>query len=342
MSVQTREAPPRGKVSVRPAGSGGSAPGGGRGTGKGTLPYLLLLPALGLTAVLLGWPLVTNGMLSFQNLNMTQLIQHVTEWNGFANYTDTLTSETFWRVTLRSVIFTAVNVVVIILVGTLVGLLLARLGPKMRLLLSVGLVLAWAMPPIAGTTVYQWLFAQRFGVVNWVLAKIGFTSMADYNWTGSQLSTFFVVSLLIVWTSVPFVAINLYAATTTISRELYEAAALDGAGAWQSFKSVTFPFLKPFLMVATFLEVIWIFKAFPHVFAINEGGPDRLTETLPVYAFVEGVGNQHYGAGAAISVLTILILLALMSYYLRLVLRQEAQDDEAGESTTDRKKGERA
>ncbi|WP_369200115.1 carbohydrate ABC transporter permease [Streptomyces sp. PU-14G] len=295
---------------------------------KGSLPYLLLLPALGLTAVFLGWPLVNNGMLSFQSLNRTQLIQHVTEWRGIGNYTDTLTSDEFWRVTLRSMIFTSVNVVLIIVVGTLIGLLLARLGPKMRLLLSIGLVLAWAMPIIAATTVYQWLFAQRFGVVNWVLAKIGFDSMADYNWTGTQLSTFFVISLLIVWTSVPFVAINLYAATTTISKELYEAAALDGAGAWKSFKNVTFPFLKPFLMVATFLEVIWIFKAFPHVFAINEGGPDRLTETLPVYAFVEGVGNQHYGAGAAISVLTILILLALMAYYLRIVIRQEDADDE--------------
>jgi N,N'-diacetylchitobiose transport system permease protein len=330
MSVQTGEAPPGEKVPSRPV-AVAVAPEGGRSRAKGALPYLLLLPALALTVVFLGYPLVMNGMLSFQNLNMTQLIQRVTEWTGTSNYTDTLTSETFWRVTLRSVIFTVVNVVLIMVAGTLVGLLLARLGPKMRLLLSSGLVLAWAMPIIAATTVYQWLFAQRFGVVNWVLAKAGFSSMADYNWTGTQLSTFFVVSLLIVWTSVPFVAINLYAATTTISRELYEAAALDGAGAWKSFKNVTFPFLKPFLMVATFLEVIWIFKAFPHIFAVNQGGPDRLTETLPVYAFVEGVGNQHYGAGAAISVLTILILLALMSYYLRMVLRQE-DDDEAAEA----------
>ncbi|GAA2071985.1 sugar ABC transporter permease [Streptomyces albiaxialis] len=329
MSVNTGKAPPEDKVPFKPLGSE-LAPSEVRPerAPRAGLPYLLMLPALAATAVFLGYPLVQNGILSFQNLNMTQLIQHVTEWHGFSNYTDTLTNEQFWRVVLRSMIFTAVNVVAIMVGGTLVGLLLARLGSKMRLLLSIGLVLAWAMPIIAATTVYQWLFAQRFGVVNWVLAKIGFEGMSDYNWTGSQLSTFFVISLLLTWTSIPFVAINLYAATTTISRELYEAAALDGAGAWKSFKNVTFPFLKPFLLVATFLEVIWIFKAFPHVFAVNEGGPDRLTETLPVYAFVEGVGNQHYGAGAAISMLTILILLALMSYYLRIVLKQEDADDE--------------
>lgn len=326
MSVQTQQAPPSARSAPRTARQAGDPRGAPATRSRRTLPYLLLLPALAVTAVFLGWPLVMNGLLSFQNLNMTQLIQHVTEWTGTDNYRETLGSEDFWRVTLRSVLFTVVNVALIMVGGTLVGLLLARLGARMRLLLSVGLVLAWAMPVIAATTVYQWLFAQRFGVVNWVLDAAGFHSMADFNWTGGQLSTFFVISLLIVWTSVPFVAINLYAATTTIPRELYEAAALDGANARQSFATVTLPFLKPFLLVTTFLEVIWIFKAFPHIFAVNEGGPNRLTETLPVYAFVEGVGNQHYGMGAAISVLTILILLALMSYYLRLALRQEEDE----------------
>jgi N,N'-diacetylchitobiose transport system permease protein len=289
-------------------------------------PYLLILPALLATAVLLGWPLVKNGMLSFQNLNPRQLILHLTEWNGVDNYKEVLQSSDFWKVTERTVIFTAANVVLTMLIGGLVGLLLARLGKKMRLLLMLGLVLAWAMPMIAATTVYQWLFAQRFGVVNYVLDTLGWHSMADYNWTGGQFSTFSVVTLLIVWQSIPFVAINLYAASTTIPKELYEAASLDGAGSWKSFTSVTFPFLKPFLLATTFLEVIWVFKSFAQLFAINGGGPDRLTETLPVYAFVEGVGNQHFGMGAAISFLTIIVLLVITGYYLRIVLKQEEDE----------------
>lgn len=297
-----------------------------RGRSAAAAPYLLLLPALLATLTLLGWPLVKNGMLSFQNLNARQLIQHLTEWNGFDNYQEALGSSEFWSVVQRTVYFTAANVVLIMLLGTLVGLLLARLGKRMRLLLMLGLVLAWAMPIIAATTVYQWLFAQRYGVVNWVLDKAGWHSMADYNWLGTQFSTFSVVAMLIVWQSVPFVAINLYAATTTIPKELYEAASLDGAGPWKSFTSVTFPFLRPFLYATTFLEVIWVFKAFPQIFAINEGGPDRLTETLPIYAFVEGVGNQHFGMGAAISFLTILVLIVITSYYLRAVIKQEEDE----------------
>lgn len=331
MSVQTQGTDTAGGPAVRKARIPGPPRGADRDSGSpsrrgAAAPYLLLLPALLATLVLLGWPLVKNGMLSFQNLNPRQLIQHLTEWNGVDNYKEVLTGSDFWKVVERSIFFTAANVVLIMGFGTLIGLLLARLGKRMRLTLLVGLVLAWAMPTIAATTVYQWLFAQRYGVVNWVLDKLGWHSMADYNWMGSQFSTFSVITLLIVWMSIPFVAINLYAATTTIPRELYEAASLDGAGAWQSFTSVTLPFLRPFLYSTTFLEVIWVFKAFAQVFAMNAGGPDRLTETLPVYAYVEGVGNQHFGVGAAISFLTILVLLVMTSYYLRMVLKQEEDE----------------
>ncbi|MGV9450477.1 carbohydrate ABC transporter permease [Streptomyces sp. NPDC003635] len=329
MTVQT-ERPPSGPTDVRKSDPSGAGPAPRAASRLGALaPYLLLLPAVAASVLLLGWPLLKDALLSFQNLNMAQLIQHVTEWNGVDNYTEVLGSEDFWRVTLRSILFTAVNVALTMVIGALVGLLLARLGRRMRFTLLIGLVLAWAMPVVAATTVYQWLFAQRFGVVNWVLDKLGWHSMADYSWTSGQMSTFFVVTMLIVWMSIPFVAINLYAATTTIPVELYEAAALDGAGAWKSFMTVTFPFLRPFLYATTFLEIIWIFKAFVQVYTFNQGGPDRLTEILPVYAYIEGVGNQHYGMGAAIALLTILILLGLTAYYLRIVLKQE-KEEEAG------------
>ncbi|WP_370421368.1 carbohydrate ABC transporter permease [Streptomyces sp. QH1-20] len=320
MSVQSEKAAHRAPEARK--GDVPPSPGRDRRAAEG-VPYLLLLPSIVAAAIFLGWPLVKNVILSFQNLNMKQIIQHLTEWNGVENYREVLSNSDFWRVVGRSVLFTATNVALIMLLGCLVGLLLARLGNKMRLLLSVGLILSWAMPVIAATTVFQWLFDSRYGVVNWLLDSLGWHSMAGFNWTGSQISTFFVITLVVVWQSIPFVAFNLYAATTTIPKELYEAAELDGAGPLKSFTSVTFPFLRPFFYATTFLEVIWIFKAFPQVFAINGGGPDRRTETLPIYSFVEGGGNQHYGMGAAISVLTILILLGLVSYYLRIVLKQE-------------------
>ncbi|GGV07993.1 sugar ABC transporter permease [Kitasatospora herbaricolor] len=330
--VQTRS-PESGKADmaateqIAPPTAGGT-PTNGRPTAGPRLltriaPYLLLLPAILATLFLLGYPLLKTVLVSFQNLNSRQLVQHLTEWNGFENYTEQLSNGEFWHTTGRSVAFTVVNVVLIMVGGTLVGLLLNRLGKWMRLFLSASLILAWAMPIVASTTVYTWLFDQKYGVVNWLLDKLGFHGMLDYNWFSDQYSTFFVIILLIVWGSIPFVAFNMYAGLTTIPTELYEAARMDGAGSLKIFSSVIFPSLKPFFLATTFLEVIWVFKAFTQVFAMNMGGPQRLTETLPVYAFIEGVSNNHYGTGSAIAVLTILMLGALMAYYFRIILKQE-------------------
>ncbi|MEE1784813.1 sugar ABC transporter permease [Streptomyces sp. SP17BM10] len=301
----------------------GRRPAQGRSLGARSAPYLLLLPAVAATVFLLGWPLLKIAVVSFQNLNKRQFIQHLTEWNGFANYTEQLGSSEFWAITLRTVVFTAVNVVLIMVFGSLIGLLLDRLGKRMRLALSVALLLAWAMPIVAATTVYTWLFDQHYGVVNWFLDKLGWHSMADFSWTSGEYSTFFVVILLIVWQSIPFVAFNTYAGLTTIPKELYEAARMDGAGSFKVFGSVIFPILKPFFLATTFLEVIWVFKSFTQVYLINKGGPDGLTRTLPVHAFLEGFGAQRFGVGSAIAVLTILMLSLLMAYYFRIILKQE-------------------
>ncbi|HJD80425.1 sugar ABC transporter permease [Kitasatospora aureofaciens] len=315
-------------TSAAGGGAGGTAPkrtrsAGGPGIGSRLAPYLLLLPATVATLALLGWPLLKTVLLSFQNLNRRQLVMHLTEWTGFDNYKEQLTDPDFWAVTGRTVAFTLINVVLIMIGGTLIGLLLNHLGKKMRLALSIALLMAWAMPVVAATTVYTWLFDQQWGVVNWLLDQLGWHSMADYNWMSDEYSTFFVVILLVVWMSIPFVAFNMYAGLTTVPKELYEAARMDGAGSLKIFSSVIFPNLKPFFLATTFLEVIWVFKSFTQVYAINGGGPENLTRTLPVHAFLEGSGSQHYGVGAAIAVLTILMLGALMAYYFRIMIEQE-------------------
>ncbi|MFE4514561.1 carbohydrate ABC transporter permease [Kitasatospora sp. NPDC056783] len=331
--VQT-QSPEPGKAAVAfekgaaGGGSKGTAPkgsrsAGGPGLGARLAPYLLLLPATVATLALLGWPLIKTVLLSFQNLNRRQLVMHLTEWNGFDNYKEQLTDPEFWAVTGRSVAFTLVNVVLIMVGGTLVGLLLNQLGKKMRLVLQIALLLAWAMPVVAATTVYTWLFDSQWGVVNWILEQLGWHSMHGYNWLSNEYTTFFIIILLIVWMSIPFVAFNMYAGLTTIPKELYEAARMDGAGAVKIFTAVIFPNLKPFFLATTFLEVIWVFKSFTQVYAVNAGGPESLTRTLPVHAFLEGSSGQHYGIGAAIAVLTILMLGGLMAFYFRIMIKQE-------------------
>lgn len=289
------------------------------------LPYLLLAPAVAALTGVLGVALLRNVAISFQDFGRTQLISRSTEWAGLENYRTVLEDPRFWSSLLRTFVFMAANVALIMVLGTLIGLLLNRLGRRMRLLLAVCLVAAWAMPVVATTTVFRWLFDTQFGVANWALRTLGFAGYEQHNWFSSGLSTLTIVTVLIVWASVPFVALNLYAGLTTISGEIYEAARVDGASSWRLFWSVVAPIMRPFFLITTFLEIIWVFKAFVQVYAMNSGGPDRESETLPVMAYIEGMMQNQYGSAAAISVLTLLILLVALSFYFRLILKQEKE-----------------
>jgi len=289
----------------------------------GITPYLLLLPALVAIVVFIVYPSVDELLISFQRLNAFELIGHVTHWIGFANYQSILSSGTFWVIFNRTVWFTVINVVLIMGGGTLIGLLLNRLGTKVRFTLSIAMVFAWAVPVAASTTVFQWLFDQQTGVVDWALAKLGFSGMAHYDWMSNEYTAFAVVILCIVWQSIPFVAFNVYAGLTTISTELFEAARLDGAGAVRIFRSVIFPMLRPLFFGTVFLEIIWVFGALNQVLLITGGNPVGKTVTLPVYAYLEGIGEQGYGMGSAIAAVTIVMLCLMMSFYFRIILKQE-------------------
>lgn len=298
---------------------------GRRSLPAGLIPYLLVAPAVICGAGLLLYPLVRNLILSFQDIGRRELITRETVWAGFSNYTGLLTDSDFWTVVVRSLLFTMANVVLIMGIGSLIGILLNRLGKKMRLVLSAALVTAWAMPIVAAVTVFQWLFDEQFGIANWIMRTLGVSGYEQHNWFQTGMATLTIVTVLVVWGSIPFVALNMYAGLTTIGNELYEAARMDGASGWQTFWAVVFPSLKPFFLITTFLEIIWVFKAFTQVYAMNAGGPDRSSETLPVFAYIEGQGQFHYGVAAAISVLTIVMLVAIMSFYFRLIMKQEEE-----------------
>lgn len=127
-----------------------------------------------------------------------------------------------------------------------------------------------------------------------------------------------------MWQAVPFVAFSVQAELSTIPSELYEAARLDGASAWQLFRSVTVPMLRSIFMVLAFLSFIWDFKVFTQVWAVRQGGPNRSTVTLPVYIYEQGISASHFGIGAAGSVVMVAILAGLLAYYIRHMLKTES------------------
>jgi N,N'-diacetylchitobiose transport system permease protein len=289
------------------------------------LPYLLVAPTVLGTAYLLAYPLVRNLLISFQKFGIGQLIRGGAEFVGLDNYRKILTDQMFWDVVRRTFVFTAINVGLIMVLSTLVALLIGALGKWMRFAVMGGLVLAWAIPVIAATTVFQWLFQSQLGVVNWVLVALGFKQYEGYAWFAHGSSTFAIIVVLIVWQSVPFAALTLYAAITTVPQELHESAQIDGAGGFKTFWLITFPILRPMFGLILCLQIIWVFKCFVQIWAISQGGPDNATLTLPVYAYQIAQSLNRYDLGAAISMVTVLLLTVVLLAYFRQMFKEEGE-----------------
>lgn len=317
--------PPAG--TVPPVGLEPAAGGGGVGRRArrrrpvGALPYGLLVPSVVLLLGLLGYPLFVLVRTSFQQLDLRQLIRRQTVWTGFDNYRTILTDGEFWAVTIRTVVFAAVCVALTIGLGTLVALLMRRASRSMRLLISAGLLLAWATPPVSAATVFKWLFDEQYGVVDWLVTKLTPLDWSQHSWFDSQLPAFSVIVLCVVWQAIPFIALTLYAGLTTVPDAILEAARIDGAGAWRSFWSVTGPMLKPLYLILASLSVIWDLKVFTQVYVITRGGPDRKTLLINLYTYIEGFGASRFGVASAAAVVMVLITLAATIWYVRSMVR---------------------
>ncbi|MFC9049714.1 carbohydrate ABC transporter permease [Streptomyces anthocyanicus] len=294
--------------------------------GRGTLwPYLLIAPAvLGMLYLLL-YPLARAVLISFQDFRLRQLILGDADFVGLRNYRTLLGAPEFWEVVRRTFVFMAVGVVAIMVLSTLVALMTERLGRAARTVVLSSLVLVWAVPVVAATTVFQWLFHSEFGIVNETLTGLGFESYEGYPWFAHGGAAFGIVVVLIVWQSVPFAAITLYSALVTVPAELYESARMDGAGAARVLRSVTFPLIRPIFMLVLSLEVIWTFKAFVQIWVMTRGGPGEATTILPVYAVQTALAGQRYDLGSAASMFTVLLMSGVLVLYFRQLFRQEGE-----------------
>ena len=281
-------------------------------------PYVLLAPAAVLLAVVVGYPLVRLGVISTQGFGLRTLITGHAGSVGAANYTAILHDPQLPRVLVRTVVFAASLVAGTVAVGLGAALMMAVVGRRLRIAMMLALLGAWAMPTVASTLVWQWLFQPTYGVVNWLLTQVRiFGDLRQHDFLAGTTSGFVVVWLLVVWVSVPFVALTLYAGLTQIPGDYYEAAALDGAGYLRQLRAVTLPFLRPVLMLVTVLSVIWDFNVFNQIWILTKGGPDGATTTIAVWSFTKAFASQSYGQGAAIAVFSVVLLAVLVGWWVR-------------------------
>jgi N,N'-diacetylchitobiose transport system permease protein len=292
-----------------------------RHLGRTALPYALLAPALAVIGLVLAYPLYKLVALSLQRYGLFELIRHQGRFVGLDNYSQIVRDSQFWEVLLRTAVFTAVNVGLTMVLGTLIALLLTKLHVAMRLLLSTGLVLVWAMPPVVSVNIWNWMVDYEFGVANWTLTKLHIGNFIHHEWFDDPRQGLAVVTAMVVWGAIPFVTITVYAGLTQVPQSLVEAAELDGANALKVFRDITFPLLKPIFVILTSLSVIWDFQVFNQIWILRNTRPEPGYWLIGVYSFVESFSVSNYGLGSAIAVAMVLVMFGATFFLVRHMVR---------------------
>ncbi|MFE3943896.1 carbohydrate ABC transporter permease [Streptomyces sp. NPDC059118] len=286
------------------------------------LPYLLIAPSFLALLVVLGYPLVDMVTLAFQDMTRKELFSGAAPpWAGLGQFRTILGDGFFWTVVARTALFTLVCVSLTMALGLVVALLMRRTSPWVRAVLAGVLVAVWAMPVMVAAAIFRWLFDADYGLVNWLLTTLPGIDLARHNWFTDPWQGFAVITAVVVWGALPFAAVSLHAALTQIPPELEEAALIDGARPSQLFRYVTFPAIKPLFVMVTTLMAIWDFGVFNQIWLMRGGQPEREYYLLGVYSFIESFAVNRYSTGAAIALVTVVLLLAGAVVYLRQMLR---------------------
>jgi N,N'-diacetylchitobiose transport system permease protein len=290
--------------------------------GRASVPYWLILPVVAALAAILGYPIYSLVRLSLQHYTLFELIKHHGQWVGLDNFSSVLHDQVFWHTVLRTVIFTIANVGLTILGGTLIALLLVRVSGWVRILVTSGLVLVWAMPQVVAVQVWYWMTNFQNGVVNYVLTELHVGNYFQHDWYATTFSQLGLVTALIVWGALPFVAITIYAALSQVPGELVEAAEIDGARPWRVFLDVTLPILRPVLLILTSLSILWDFGVFTQPYLlIGQAHLNPSNYLMGIYLFEEGYLKADYGRGAAISILMLLLVAVMSVFYVRRMVK---------------------
>jgi len=290
---------------------------------RSPVPYLLILPAIVILVLALGYPLIWQVRTSMQMFGLKQQFGQPPEFVGLQNYIDLFTDSYMWTVVIRSIVFCLVNAGVTVVLGVAIATLMKAVPTAVRILVQVALLLAWAMPVVAAMTVWRWLFDYRNGVVNDVLTTLGF-DFEGHSWLEQPLSFFFVATVIIVWMSVPFVAFSMYAALTQVPDEVLEAAQIDGANAWRRLTGIILPMVRPVVSIVLLLQIIWDLRVFAQIKLLQDaGGTPSETNLLGTYIFQLGVGSSDFGTASAVSIFVLLLTVVLSWGYVRSLLRDE-------------------
>jgi len=293
---------------------------------KNRAPYVLLIPAVAILAIGMGYPLIWQVVTSMQEFGLQQQFGKPAPFVFFDNYIELASRPSLWLVVGKSILFCLATAVVTLAIGTLFALLMNAVNKGARITLQIALLLAWSMPVVAAMTVWIWLFDRRRGAINYLLDLIPGVEMNRFNWLETPLTFFIVASIIVIWMSVPFVAFSSYAGLTQVSEEVMEAAQLDGANGWQRFWGIILPMIRPVIAIVFLLQIIWDLRVFTQITMLQDAGSKSSDfDLLGTYIYKLGTKSQDFGMASAVSILVLAITILLSWFYIRSLLKEDEQ-----------------
>ena len=289
-----------------------AAPARSKGIGPGRLAKLMLAPSMILIALVAVYPILYAVWLSLHDYSVIN--PGLSRWNIGGNYVDALKSSEFWAAFRTTFVFTIVSVTLELIIGLAMAMAMHAAFKGQGVLRTVVLV-PWAVLTVVTAIMWQGIFQSPLGLVPSVLDTVGVG--ANIEWLGERPYALMVMIFADTWKTAPFMALLLLAGLQVISSDLYEAAKVDGASAWQRFTRITLPLLRPAILVALIFRTLDALRIFDLPFVLTKGAQG--TTTLSLIAYQELQSNQIIGYGSALSVMTFVIVMTVSLLYIRFV-----------------------
>ncbi|MDJ1173739.1 carbohydrate ABC transporter permease [Roseofilum capinflatum] len=266
---------------------------------------ILIAPALIILGLVFIYPIVRAFWLSLYTENLGTQLEAV--FSGFANYQRLWGDGRFWQSLGNTTIFTTVSIVLEVALGMAIALILNQAFFGRGFVRTLTLI-PWSLPTAVMGLAWAWIFNDQYGVVNDLLTRLGLIE-TSITWLGDPTRAMIAMIIADVWKTTPFIAIILLAGLQSISADLYEAHAIDGATPWQSFWQITVPLITPQLIIALLFRFAQAFGIFDLVQVMTGGGPAGATETVSIYIYATVRRYLDFGYGAALVVVTFLLLI---------------------------------
>jgi multiple sugar transport system permease protein len=273
----------------------------------------LIIPALLIMSLFTLYPLLDGIRMAFTNLH---LLKDTVAYVGLSNFRRILTDEIFWVSLYHSLILTVSVVLLQFVLGLVLAWAMKQRLPGMALFKSV-IMASWVIPVAATVIMFKFMAQPDIGLINIIFKLLGFKHLNRY-WLGDLHAALPFIILLHLWRNVPFYGVAFLAAMQAIPNSYYEAAEIDGAGAWSKFLRITLPGIRSMIIVMVTIHVLWTFNNFDFVYLATGGGPVNATDVLPVYVYRQCWNSYTVGYGAAIGTVMLAILMVYFIIYIRI------------------------